>query len=99
MKTHRVGTITFGCILIALGVLLIVHLFVPKLTYTVILNYWPVTLILLGIEILVANSRSEKTAFTYDGWSIVLLFLILGFTMCMGILDWILVNVPEHIYL
>lgn len=99
MKTHRVGTITFGCILIALGVLLIVHLFVPKLTYTAILNYWPVTLILLGIEILVANFRSEKTAFTYDGWSIVLMFLILGFTMCMGILDWILVNVPEHIYL
>ncbi len=99
MKTHRVGTITFGCILIVLGVLLIVHLFVPKLTYTAILNYWPVTLILLGIEILVANSRSEKTAFTYDGWSIVLMFLILGFTMCMGILDWMLVNLPNHIYL
>ncbi len=99
MKTHRVGTITFGCILIVLGVLLIVHLFVPKLTYTAILNYWPVTLILLGIEILVANFRSEKETFTYDGWSIVLMFLILGFTMCMGILDWILVNVPNHIYL
>lgn len=99
MKTHRVGTITFGCILIVLGVLLIVHLFVPNLTYTAILNYWPVTLILLGIEILVANFRSEKETFTYDGWSIVLMFLILGFTMCMGILDWILVNVPNHIYL
>ncbi len=99
MKTHRVGTITFGCILIVLGVLLIVHLFVPELTYTAILNYWPVTLILLGIEILVANFRSEKETFTYDGWSIVLMFLILGFTMCMGILDWILVNVPNHIYL
>lgn len=99
MKTHRVGTITFGCILIVLGVLLIVHLFMPKLTYTAILNYWPVTLILLGIEILVANFRSEKETFTYDGWSIVLMFLILGFTMCMGILDWILVNVPNHIYL
>ena len=91
--------LSIGCILIVLGVLLIVHLFVPKLTYTAILNYWPVTLILLGIEILVANFRSEKETFTYDGWSIVLMFLILGFTMCMGILDWILVNVPNHIYL
>lgn len=99
MRTHRVGTITFGCMLIVLGILLIVHLFVPTLTYTAILNYWPVILIVLGIEILVANSRSEKTAFTYDGWSIFLMFMILCFTMCMGILDWLLVNLPNHIYL
>lgn len=102
MKTHKVGTITFGCILIVIGVLLLLHLFIPALNYSVILNFWPVTLILLGIEILIANARSEKTAFVYDGWSIFLMFMILCFTACMGVLDWILVNLPdyfEHAYL
>ena len=98
MRTHRVGTITFGCILILLGILLLLHLFIPALTYTAILNYWPVILIALGIEILIANFRSSKVVFTYDGWSIFLMFMVLIFTACMGILDWILVNCPEHIY-
>lgn len=99
MKTHKVGTITFGSILIVLGIMLTLHIFYPAISYTVILNFWPVTLILLGIEILIANFRSEKISFTYDAWSIFFLFAILGFTMCMGILDCILVNIPEHIYL
>ncbi|MGN0153303.1 MAG: LiaF transmembrane domain-containing protein [Lachnospiraceae bacterium] len=99
MKTHKVGTITFGSILILLGILLILHLFLPALSYTAILNFWPVTLILLGLEILVSNFRSEKTAFVYDGWSIFFLFMTLGFTMCMAILDCVLVNLPEYICL
>lgn len=98
MKTHRVGTITFGCILVLLGILLLLHTFIPTLTYAAILNYWPVVLIALGIEILIANSRSGKVNFSYDGWSIFLMFMILLFTECMGILDWILTNYPEHIY-
>lgn len=99
MKTHKVGTITFGSILIVLGIMLTLHIFFPAISYTVILNFWPVTLILLGIEILIANFRSEKVTFVYDGWSIFFLFSILGFTMCMGILDSILVNIPEYIHL
>lgn len=97
MRTHRVGTITFGCILIVLGILLLIRLFVPELNYTIILNYWPVALILLGIETLVANFRSKKVTFVYDGWSIFLLFVVLCFTTCMGILDWIMVNLPNYV--
>lgn len=96
MKTHKIGTFTFGLILITLGVLLVLHIFIPALSYTAILNFWPVVLILLGIEILIANFRSDHVTFIYDGWSIFFLFMTLGFTMCMGILDFILVNIPEH---
>lgn len=99
MKSHRVGTITFGTILIILGVLLILHVFIPALSYEAILNFWPAVLILLGIEILTANFRSEKINFVYDGWSIFFLFLTLGFTMLMGILDYILVNLPDTFYI
>lgn len=99
MRTHKVGTVTFGSILIILGILLILHIFFPSLSYAAILNFWPISLIALGIEILIANFRSKNATFIYDGWSIFFLFATLGFTMCMGILDCILVHLPEHIYL
>ncbi len=97
MKTHRVGTTTFGSILVILGIVLLLQLFIPGLDYTIILDFWPVTLILLGIEILVANARSNTVQFQYDGWSIVLMFLTLGFTCCMGIADYILAHMPQYL--
>lgn len=95
-RTHRVGSITFGSILIILGILLTVHIFVPSLTYTSIMQFWPVTFIVLGCEVLFANIRSEKVAFRYDGWSIFFLFTVLIFAGCMGILDYCLVHWPEY---
>ncbi len=97
MKTHRVGTTTFGSILVILGIVLLLQLFIPGLDYTIILDFWPVTLILLGIEILVANARSNTVQFQYDGWSIVLMFLTLGLTCCMGIADYILAHMPQYL--
>lgn len=97
MKTHRVGTTTFGSILIVLGIVLLLQLFIPGLNYTIILDCWPVTLILLGIEILVANAKSNTVQFQYDGWSIVLMFLTLVFTCCMGIADFVLTHMPQYL--
>lgn len=94
MKTHRVGTTTLGSILVVLGIVLLLQLFIPGLNYTIILDCWPVALIMLGIEILVANARSSTVQFQYDGWAIVLMFLTLGFTCCMGIADFLLTHIP-----
>ena len=88
IKTHRVGSITFGSILIVLGVLLTLHVFIPALSYSSIMQFWPVTLIVLGCEVLFANIRSHKVEFRYDGWSIFFLFSVLFFAGCMGILDY-----------
>ncbi|MDE6433573.1 MAG: hypothetical protein K2L07_05030 [Lachnospiraceae bacterium] len=98
-SVHRVGSITFGIILILLGILLLLRLIIPALTYTVILDFWPVTLIVLGLEVLIANMRSEQVTFQFDGWSVFFLFMILGFTICIGILDYILVHWPQNIVL
>ena len=97
MKTHRVGTTTFGSILVVLGIVLLLQLFIPGLDYTIILDCWPVALILLGIEILVANARSSTVQFQYDGWSIVFMFLTLGFTCCMGIADYVLTQMQQYL--
>lgn len=98
-SVHRVGSITFGIILILLGILLLLRLIIPALTYTVILDFWPITLIVLGLEVLIANMRSDQIAFQFDGWSVFFLFMILGFTICIGILDFILVHWPQNIVL
>ena len=98
-KIHRVGSITFGTILIILGILLLLRLIIPAITYTAILNFWPVTLILLGLEVLIANLRSEQVAFQFDGWSVFFLFMVLCFTMCIGIMDYILVHLPQNFIL
>ena len=98
-SVHRVGSITLGLILILLGILLLLRLIIPALTYSVILDFWPVTLIVLGLEVLIANMRSNEVTFQFDGWSVFFLFVILGFTICIGILDFILVHWPQNIVL
>lgn len=97
-RVHRVGSISFGMILILLGILLLLRLMIPALTYTVILDFWPVTLIVLGLEVLLANCRSDRVTFQFDGWSVFFLFLILGFTICIGILDTVLAYWSQNIW-
>ena len=66
VRTHRVGSITLGSALVLFGILFLVHLFVPVLTYEIIFHIWPCIFILLGIEILLAN-RKKNVEFVYDG--------------------------------
>lgn len=61
IRIHRVGTVTFGCILILFGVLFLAHIFVPWLRYEYVLRLWPLVFIFLGIEVLVGNHRVSKT--------------------------------------
>ena len=56
IRIRRVGSVTFGTILILTGVLFIIHLLFPAFQFFFIYRFWPVILILLGIEVL-AGSR------------------------------------------
>ena len=84
MRTHRVGTITFGCVLILFGILFIIHMFVPSLTYDLIFRLWPCMFILLGIEVLLSNVKLKNTTFVYDKTSIFLLIILTFFTFIMA---------------
>lgn len=81
-RTHRVGSVTLGLMLVVFGIVFLARLFVPSLTYDAIWHLWPCTLISLGIEVLVSTFRAEKSK--YDGWGILLIFLITMFTMGMA---------------
>ncbi len=84
MRQWRVGSFSMGFILVLLGIGLIIDRFggTPK-AIELVINWWPLMLILLGIEILAAGflSRNEQFKIKYDGWSILLMIILVFFSM------------------
>lgn len=90
MRTHRVGTITCGLVLILYGILFLLRWALPFLNYSMIFELWPVVLILLGLEILIGctGRRSEKRNFKYDFGSVLIILVMMGFSMIMAAVDY-----------
>lgn len=96
VKTHRVGTITFGILLILFGALFLVHLFIPTLEYAFIFRIWPCIFIFLGLEVLMGNYKEMKwnkegeeatIKFIYDKTAIFLIIVLSLFSMVMAAID------------
>lgn len=75
----RVGTYTFGVMLIIIGISVIVMTFTKFDFFKYLLMLWPVILIGLGIEILYLNSKSTIKV-KIDFISIILMGIVLFFT-------------------
>ena len=60
-KVRRVGTFTFGLVLVAAGVLLILRSVMPQLDLSFVASLAPVVLIALGIEVLIYAARPDVT--------------------------------------
>ena len=80
---HRVGGITLGLTLILLGVLYLLSIFGKLIPMALLIRLWPCIFILLGIEILAANTR-WKGKLRIDGAAVVLTFFVLLFAMVLG---------------
>lgn len=78
-KERRVGTYTFGTMLIIIGVSILIMTFTKFDFFRYILMIWPVVLIGLGIEILYLNSKSSIKV-KIDFLSIALMGIVLFFT-------------------
>ena len=85
---HRVGSVTFGLVLVVMGVLCLLRLIFPLLDYELIFRLWPVVFICLGVEVLISSRRPERRV-VYDGAAIFLLILLILFAMSMAGMDWI----------
>lgn len=85
MRQWRVGSFSMGSILILLGLGLIIDRFggTPG-AFELVITWWPLALILLGMEILAAGflSGNEKFKIKYDGWAILLMIVL--FFFCLG---------------
>ena len=87
MRTHKVGTLTLGLMLILFGVLFLVHLFGGLLSYRLIFDLWPVVFICLGGEFLLSIIPKTEVKFQLDGKAVVLLVILMLFAMTMANID------------
>ena len=85
VRVHRVGSITTGISMIALGIAVLLHLIFDLISYEWIFRMWPLILIGLGIELLLSNFSKEKII--YDKAAIFLMFLASFFAIAMAGMD------------
>ena len=78
VRTHRVGTVTFGLVLIVMGALFLRSARLPVLDYELIFRLWPLIFISLGTEILISSRRAQDRL-VYDGAAVFLLILLVLF--------------------
>lgn len=77
-KTRRVGTITMGVCLVAVGIILILAIFLPAMDVLMIARFAPLVLVLLGAEILIAHIRHRDEKLRYDILSVIICILLIG---------------------
>lgn len=94
-NNRRVGTLTLGIVLILMGVAFIAHLILPELSMRILLDFWPIVLIILGIETLTSYFINKQDRLRYDGWSIVIMIGLIGFSTFMGGAQFLLEEFPQ----
>jgi UDP-N-acetylmuramyl pentapeptide phosphotransferase/UDP-N-acetylglucosamine-1-phosphate transferase len=87
IKTHRVGTITLGGMLVSFGALFLLRIFLNDLSYDIIFGLWPIIFIFLGLEILIANFRQKEGKLIYDKTAFALIIILSFFAMGMAITE------------
>ncbi len=97
--THRVGTLTLGGMLIVFGVLFLLRMFVPYLNYEYVFRLWPIVLIFLGFEILIANFTRKQEKLLYDKTAVALIIVLSFFTMGMAVVQLCLEYASNHLTL
>lgn len=98
VRVHRIGSITFGISLIVFGILFLLHMLVPVISYTFIFRLWPCIFIILGIEILIGNYK-EGSSFVYDKTAVFLLIVLSFFAMSMAVADYCMLHIyPDSAY-
>lgn len=109
IRVRRVGSVTFGILLVLCGITGLLHLVFPALDYEVVYRFWPVVLILLGIEVLAGTRHKtyqivaengevkEECAVKYDFPAILLTMAATFFIMCMALVQWCYEHSMVHV--
>lgn len=86
MRVRRIGSTTAGISLIAIGITFIISIFMEAPNFLIsALRFWPVILISLGAEILLATYVKSETERKFDFASIVIMILCILFAFgCEG---------------
>ncbi|MDR2686562.1 MAG: DUF5668 domain-containing protein [Oscillospiraceae bacterium] len=98
MKSRKIGVLTLGVSLIAFGALYLLRAFLPGWDYLTVLRFWPVVLILLGVEVLLAALLPRPEGLPpakVDALSILLLFVTLFLACGLAAAEFTLERLPE----
>ena len=93
---RRVGTFTFGMVLVVSGLTMLVSMFFPQLEFTWLLQLSPLALISLGVETLLAARGNERVK--YDWVGMLLCFLIVCASLVLFAAAWWLVHCPDSVF-
>ena len=93
---RRVGTFTFGMVLVVSGLAMLVSMFFPQLEFTWLLQLSPLALISLGVETLLAARGGGRVK--YDWVGILLCFLIVCASLVLFAAAWWLVHCPDSVF-
>lgn len=92
LKGRRVGTLTAGIILVMFGVMFLLRLVINNINLSIIASLWPLILVLLGIEIILAYIINKEDKIKYDFSAIVLVIILAFFAMGMGGVEFIITH-------
>jgi len=67
IRIRRVGSVTFGVCLVALGVLMLLAVCIPAFDATFALRFWPLIWIVLGVEVLIGGHYKSSEVTAPDG--------------------------------
>ena len=93
---RRVGTFTFGVVLVAAGAAMLASMFFPRLELTWLLWLSPLALISLGVETLLAARGGGRVK--YDWVGMILCCLIVCVSLVLFAATWCLVHYPNAIH-
>ena len=93
---RRVGTFTFGIVLVAAGLAMLASMFAPRLDMTWALKLSPLALVSLGAEVLLAARGGGRVK--YDWVGMLLCFLIVCASLVLFAAAWWLVHCPDSVF-
>ena len=95
IKGRRVGTFTTGIVLVMFGIMFLLRLINPNIKYLLIASMWPLVLVLLGIEIIVAYLINKEEIMKYDFGAIILIIMVSFFAMGMGCMEYTITHIEQ----
>ncbi len=95
IKGRRVGTFTTGIVLVIFGIMFLLRLMYPSISYLRIASLWPLILVLLGIEIIATYLINKEEVMKYDFSAIILIILLSFFAMGMGCMEYVITHMSQ----
>ena len=94
-KGRRVGTLTSGIILVMFGIMFLLKVVITNINILLIASLWPLILVSVGIEIIVAYIINKEEKMQYDFGAIILVVILAFFALGMGGAEFIITHLSQ----